>query len=247
MSDSNDATIDRTTAQFGIASYTRPPVRPEAPRLIEDEQTRLALTQTRRWSAGDALVEALAEYLRCWSVNMRGREVRFVRVVAGWAVPETPAEYPAAAVTTPNEISLVTEGGGDELGTGMELAWIEGTQVGVSVTGSARTTLGIEVWANSRAERTALVALVEDALQPVEWSAGAHVAVPEYHNTRARFGLLGYTLEDSDSDDARRYYRAVFRVDAVIPSVRIRGRRDPQPVKALVEAGTGVVVRRTAR
>ena len=230
--------LDNALTAFGIAQWARSAA-PGQPVLVLSGDAPERLTLTRSTNSVDALIDGLAAYLRQWSINVSGREFRFIEVIAGTVPAEQRAQYPSAVVTSPQPV-MYAEDDDTELGTGLETVWLdEERQVGYSILGMTRTTLSIDVWATSRPERTAAVALIEDALTPEEEITGARVRIPRYHNAVARYSLTSAVLLDSDADDAKRYVIAQMSVDAVIPTIRVRGVRAPQVLRADVTVTPG--------
>lgn len=219
---------------FGIAQWA-PPQAPNAPRLVLDEGDTTPLTLARTTNSIDAMVDGLASYLSAWSVKHAGRTFRFGSALAGFATAEQRANYPSLVVTSLSPV-LYAEDDDTELGTGIETVWLdEERRTGYSILGMTRTSLALEMWCNTRPDRAAAVALIEDALSPVEWMAGVALILPAYHSARARFSLTSMLYIDSDDMDARRYVVATATVDAVIPTIRVRGTRTPQAIRAEID------------
>jgi hypothetical protein len=166
-----------------------------------------------------ALTRGLKEYLESLrGVLAGGRELRFVQVMQVWTDTEVPAKYPAACVTAP--------GTGTYDANAMSPKTIKvPNNPGVFLRQHSELVqdMTVEVWCTDVAERMAMVALVEDLFEPVDWMTGFRLELPHYYNARATFEKMALTYIDSGDDAQRRWRRAVFAVRGTVPQLRAFG------------------------
>lgn len=193
-------------------------------------------TQIRETDARTALTRGLREYLETLSIDwVGGRQSRFTRVYDQWAAPENVAEFPSCAIYSPGE-------GTYEAHTlTQSIKRIGVTQYGLRKAAELTLPLTVEAWINDPRERTAVAAMLEDALFPVEWEAGFHLELPHYHNARATFLASSSTYRDGVDTNGRRVLLVVFSVMASVDVLRFVG---PIPLfqpsyESVVDDGTG--------
>lgn len=188
--------------------------------LVTDPRTKQVWTLTRETDARTALTRGLAEYLSGLSIEWEsGRECRLVKVLEVWSESEDPVMYPAAV------IYAVDPGEYDASKLTPETVELPDTENQcIRLSAEFSQTIVVEVWANDPQERMALVAMLEDAFDPVDWMTGFRLDLPHYHGARATFEKLTLSYED-DADEARRgWRRAIFTLQGVVPQVRAVGK-----------------------
>lgn len=196
----------------------------DAARLVRNARERVALTDRRETDCRTALTRGLKEYLEQCSAlvidadetGTHGREVRFQKVLGGWADPEVPAVVPSACVLA------LDEGSYDASRLTPKVFDLES---GLSLQESSEFTqrLAIEVWAKDPIERMALVAMLEDALDPVEWMTGFKLVLPHYHATTALYLKQSSVYLDNEQNAQRNHRRAVIMLTASMVQYRRLG------------------------
>lgn len=178
-------------------------------------------TDNRETDARTALTRGLAEYLEQLSMDVAGgRQVRFERVFQVWADPEDKAKFPAACVGSTGAGTYDASKFTPEPRAKDRLPLPDGRYL-VSPCDFVQD-LAVDVWANDPPERTACVAMVEDALScPVSWMYGMRLLLPHYFNTVGRYELLSVEYIDEEVETIRRYRRAVFKVRSSIAMRRL--------------------------
>lgn len=130
---------------------------------------------------------------------------------------EEPPPNPAEHVTKYPSIGIVALGEAENaslgLGTYLDESTIDKFGKGTALQRQAEhvETLGLEVWAESRPERRAVIAALENALSPTEQMAGLYLRIPAYYLQVARFTLKSTSLDDSLAGEMR--WRATIKVE----------------------------------
>lgn len=195
------------------------------------------LTLTRKTDTRTALTRGLAEYLSQLSIAWEGgRLSRFVQVFENWAEPEDTAHYPSAVVYS-------GEGGSyDASVLSPQLQLIPGTNIYVRSVAELVQPLTIELWTTDPQERMALVAMLEDALEPHEFMTGLRLTLPHYHNQRGTYEKLSVTYDDSQDNAQRRWRKAVISLTGNITQLRLVGQIPKLDVRLDVEVVAGVTL-----
>lgn len=171
--------------------------------LVQVPNEPLRLTSTRECDAHTAMARGLAEYLGQQVIEIGGRKLQLTTYTT-WAEPEDAVRYPAAAV-------------GASVGT-YDRGFTPDFQV--TLAGDARLfaysefnqELQIDLWATDPKERSYLMALIEESLNPVDWMYGMRLRLPFYHNTTATYELLTSQYNDSSDEAMAKYRRALITV-----------------------------------
>lgn len=173
-------------------------------------------TSVQQTDARGALCRGLREYLTqlVWNAE-GGRQLRFEKVRDNWAEPEQNAKYPSAAVYTTTTGNYTAAGFTPTVTNDNKLPEPDGRFIVSPATLEQELTL--EVWANDPKERMQLMALMEDALNPVIYRYGFQLRLPFYFNEVATFTLTSQTVNDSDENAVRRYRVAVFTLMGIVP------------------------------
>lgn len=183
-------------------------------RAIIDPDDKQRLSYVRTVDVRTGMARGLVEYLSGLSIIWDGgRRHSFASAKAAWAEPEEPAKYPGLVVlgSSPMEYDstcfknrfLADDGSGRYLRQPAE----------------ADQAFDLIIWANDPVSRMALVAMVEDALEPAEFMLGLRLELPFYFNARATYMKTDLLFDDSAGDAQRRYRRAVIHVDASAPQL----------------------------
>lgn len=197
------------------------------------EQSKVVYSSVRETDARTALARGLAEYLAQLSIQaVGGREFKFNDVFPDWAEPEEEANYPQACVYTDLEGTYEDSSFTPNMSSKNRVPQPDGRYV-VSPNGYA-IDFNLEIRAVDPQERMWLSAMVEDALDPVDFRSGALLELPHYFNQRATYRKRrsGYT-DDSTRAQAR-IRIARFIVTANIAETRLEFRPDLQ-IRRVVE------------
>lgn len=182
----------------------------------------LPSTRTNReeTDAVGAMRRGLKEYLEQISKNVAGAVVRLEEVFEEWATSEdVGTRYPAAAVLMADGRVVYDDHNlspqvhdDDALPDGRAIVKVS----------EASTEFDIEIHCDEPGQRTGVMMLLEEALNPVDWMYGFQLELPHYFGQRAVFGLLSAELPD-DATSARHGLRLVrARLAATISVVRPR-------------------------
>jgi len=206
------------TCSPGAPDETLPPLGPT--RLITQPGTPHRFNVQQEADARTALCRGMKEYIEQLSFDMLGRTVAFKQVFQTWADSEDIADYPSAAVNgsapgkyndTPKfsaELPNPTEG-------------IPGTRDFIISACEYVLDMTLSVWATDNTERSALVAMLEQALNPVDWRYGLLLELPFYFNQRATYELLEGGYVDDEPDALRRRRLARYTIRGSVPVTRV--------------------------
>lgn len=201
--------------------------------LITAPEYELGLTSYREVDAHTAMARGLAEYLGQQTIEVGGRKLQLTTYTT-WAEPEDAIRYPAAAV--------MAESG--EYARSFTPSYIEtvARDVRLFAYSEFNQELIVEVWATDPRERSYLVAMVEEALNPVDWMYGMRLQLPYYYNTSATYELMSSQYLDSAEDALAKYRRARFVVRSNMTVYRLLNFPDAHP-RIVVETEDSTVGR----
>lgn len=208
----NSAPVGRPGPRTSTIAVLEPDFRPQ-------------LTMRRECDVSTALARGLAEYLGQQSIEVGGRRLS-VSAYSTWAEPEQNAALPAIGVapssgTYERSISPLTLI--EQVDHDLRLvAFTEFEQQ-----------LNVELWASDPKERAYLGAMIEEALNPVDWMYGLRLVLPYYHGTTATYELKSCQYLDNSDDSVNRYRKALYVVEATITVYRLLSIPDAQPVLRL--------------
>lgn len=203
----------------------KPPVRPLST-LMREPSYRVDLTGYRETDVHTAMARGLAEYLSQQTIDIGGRKLSLTTYTT-WAEPENQVSYPAVAVGA-------GPGSYDRNLTPTMGPTITGQQRLISVTEFSQE-LTVDLWATDPKERLYLVAMIEEALNPVDWMYGFRLQLPFYHNATAVYELLNSQYQDSSDDAMAKYRRAMFTVRGTTTAYRLLNFPDAKPVVPQVD------------
>lgn len=210
----------------------KPGARPAAT-LIRDPGFRPELTAYRETDVHTALTRGLAEYLSQQSIDIGGRLLRLT-TYSTWAEPEDKISFPSAGVGA-------GPGRYDRSFTPSLAASIANDVRLFAFTEFAQE-LTIELWATDPKERAYLVAMIEEALNPVDWMYGMRLLLPFYHSTTATYELTSSQYVDSAEDAMRKYRKATFTVNGNVQALRLLTLPSSIPRARLDAIGPDVVL-----
>lgn len=176
----------------------KPGARPVS-QLVRDNNYIPKLTGYREVDAHTAMARGLAEYLGQQTIEVGGRKLQLTTYTT-WAEPEDAVRYPSAAIGA--EAGVYDRGFTPDYVTTIEgnsrlMAYSEFNQE-----------LQIDLWATDPRERSYLMAMIEEALNPVEWMYGMRLVLPFYHGTTATYELVSSQFVDSSDAAMAKYRRA---------------------------------------
>lgn len=206
---------------------------PGGTRLIElADDRQLELTSNRETDCRGALTRGLAEYVQQLVIDwgILRRQLKFVEVKIDWSSNEEPAQYPSAAVFSEVEGAYDMEGRFTpkvtRLSTGETLLDV----------GEFVTRVTVDLWAIDIRERQGLVAMLEDAFNPVEWMTGFRLELPHYHGVRSTWECIGSQYLDAPAEAQQRARRAQFILGAKVSQIRMIARRPDMQGRIKAEA-----------
>lgn len=210
----------------------KPGARPSST-LVRDPETRPQLTGYRETDVHTALARGLAEYLAQQSIEVGGRKLQLTTYTT-WAEPEDAIRYPAAAVGA--------AAGSYERGFTPQVMQTVDKKVRLVAFSEFAQELSVEVWATDPKERSYLTAMVEEALNPVEWMYGMRLILPFYHGAVATYELLTSQYLDSSDDAMAKYRRVQFTLNGNVTAYRLLDFPDSNPRLRLDVNDTSVVL-----
>jgi hypothetical protein len=186
------------------------------------EPSRIAFTAKRETDCRTALCRGLAEYLIQLSFHAPdGNVVAFKKAFATWPSPEDDGEYPSALVHTDDEGIYEASSFTPDLAPQNKIADPDDGRFVVTPNGF-QLDMEVEVHSSDPVERKWLVAMLEDALDPVDWRSGALLELPHYFGQRATYKMLRMKYEDAadTAQEGLRVARVVVRGN--VPQTRLQ-------------------------
>jgi hypothetical protein len=182
-------------------------------------QGQPVFTLVRETDCRTAMTRGLQEYLQQLTIDWPdGRQERFAAVFDTWAESEDRLQYPSAAVYSVEEMTY--DAGSLSPATETDPA----TNTQYTHPSEAMLQMTVELWCQDPEQRMAVIAMLEDAFNPVEWMAGFRLILPHYHGMVATYmPPAGMTYMDTEEDAKRRYRKAVFTISGRVPQVRVLG------------------------
>jgi len=188
-----------------------------------------------------ALQRGLAEYLEQLSYSCQnGRTVRFAQVTEEWAEPEENAKYPAAAIYTQGPGVYEARALNPALNPKQRLPPPDNRYLIIPSEYTAN--LVIECFSTDNEERTAIIQMMESALNPSFWRSGFVLELPHYFNIRATYVLKESTIPDDAEDALSRRRRVLFNLTAQGPLVTLFSFPDAKPRHVLESVGPDIDV-----
>lgn len=201
--------------------------------LVTDPNTGPMLTAVRETDTHTAMARGLAEYLGQQSIEVGGRKLQLTAYTT-WAEPENQVSYPAVAVGG-------LEGIYDRSLIPNVVQTLDKSTRLVSFTEFSQN-LTVELWTTDPKERAYLTAMIEEALNPVEWMYGFRLMLPFYHGATAVYELMSSQYLDSSDDAMAKYRRAQFSIRGVITAYRALNFPAARPSVRLDDIGSAVVL-----
>jgi len=201
--------------------------------LVRDPNFKPSLTAYRETDVHTAMARGLAEYLSQQSIDIGGRLLRLT-TFSTWAEPEQNVSYPALGVGA--------GAGNYDRGFTPKLVGTIANEARIFGYSEFTQSLNLELWATDPKERAYLVAMVEEALNPVDWMYGCRLVLPFYHSTTATYELVSSQYQDSSDDAMKKYRKATFEVSANIQTLRLLTLPKAQPRARLDVVGPDVLL-----
>lgn len=196
--------------------------------LITDAEYDIPFTARRETDCWGALARGLSEYVSQLRMDWEGgTSVRLLKVHEGWAEPEALSAYPSAVVYSEAPGAY----DGDSLATIREVLPDGRSLQRVS---EFVQTYTLDVWCTNKEDRTALVAMLEDAFDPVDWMSGFRLRLPHYHNAVGTFLKDALNIQDSAEQAGRRWRLASFTIAASMPQIRFIGAAPALDIRTVV-------------
>lgn len=184
-------------------------------RVVLDRDDAEQLTPVRTTDTRTALARGLAEYLSTQRIVWDGgREVALASVHVTWAEPEQPSNSPALTIVG------LGDGEYDTADFQPHLVEVVPSRSYLRQTAELSQTFAVVAWATDPDMRTALSALLEDALDPAEHMTGVRLELPYYFGARATYLVSNVSYADTPGDAARRWRTVSFTVQGMVPKYR---------------------------
>lgn len=211
------------TPDFSREESPLAPPPPGGTVLIDRPDIRQSLTSNRETDVTYALVRGLKEYIEQLSIETQAaRVLLFAQVVEVHAAYELQARYPAAAVSPLGDtkydsrkfVPSLTEILKDDVGEAY-------ASLVLGASHEAVVDIQLEVWASDEQARVMLVAMLEDAFLPTDWSSAVRLMLPHYHGVHAVYLQNSVGYQDDGTARQRGIHRAMFKVTGRCPLIRM--------------------------
>lgn len=206
---------------FDRGPELEPPPSPGGTAVVGRGENQV-LTSNRETDVTYALIRGLKEYVEQLQIETpSARILLFKTVVANHADWEEHARYPGAAVTPFGETRYDSQKFTPALTT--VLSDDTGKPYARLILGSASEAvvdMQVEVVASDPEARLTLVAMLEDAFLPHDWSSALRLRLPHYHGVHATYSKVSVMHQDDPQSKARGINRALFKVNGRCPVVR---------------------------
>lgn len=182
-------------------------------------------SQTRLTDATTALCRGLAEYAAQQKANLIGRDLEFALSHDAQPRAEDLSNFPAFAAFT-NE----TDGTYEAANLGARVRQVRYPDGTWETSGSELAIdVNAEIWANDPEERQALVGMMEDALNPVDWMNGVRLELPHYFNQRATYQLVRVRYTGGSIEALQNLFVARMVLRANVPVTRLLALPEGKP------------------
>ena len=196
------------------------PVPAQETELVTDRSRQQVLTDRVETDAHTALTRGLAEYLRgLEAIADGGNDLRFELVTADFPDPEGDEDYPAAGIWSPNP--GVYDASNFAPGKPCIIADKSGTLTGLQKSSELMLDLFVDVVCTDKNERTAVMAMLEQGFNPVDFMYGFRLVLPHYFGVHATYEPKGNQYADDDLSSIQNRRRARITVRANVPVITI--------------------------
>jgi hypothetical protein len=193
-------------------------------RLVDRPDDKQRMTLRRDTDATTAMTRGMAEYLgRLTFDGKAGKRLQWARVFDAWADTETVAEVPSLIVYAPQEGVYDARNMASGINARDRVDSPDRPGPGTFAVASSELVqvIHIEVWTAEAEDRVGAVAMIEDALSPVDYMHGARLELPHYHNVRASFEMISVQYDDNAESVQRRFRLVTIKVNGSVPVVRL--------------------------
>ena len=188
-----------------------------ATRLVTSPKDAQVIVWNRETDCRNALTRGIKEYFEQLSIVWtEGRQLSFAQSFSDWADAEDDADYPAFIAYT------VTEGTYDASNMSPSPQTVQipdGTKRYVRQTSEFQVPVHVDVWCNDSESRTGIIAMLEDASNPVDWMYGFRLKLPHYWGVHATFEKVSSIYLDDPDKVYRRWRIASITYNAALPEV----------------------------
>lgn len=197
----------------GIPSAVQPPQ--GLTRLVTDPTSSTAYHLDQETDARTAIARGIKEYLEQLSYNaFGGRLTKFQQVFDTWPQAEEKARYPAAAV--------IALGDGDYDASSLTPVAYETVEgLGLVKVAELKIDVLVMIYATDNKERANVFAMLEAALNPVDWMYGFRLEVPHYFSSRVTCEPGAMRYEDTQEDAIRRFRKGSVVVRCSTPVLNV--------------------------
>jgi hypothetical protein len=199
---------------------TRPPAVVGRSCLITDSGLLTAITEVRETDARTALARGVKEYLAQLPpfTHPNGRTVQIFEMFDVWAEQEKKRKYPSGIAYSTGPGTYDSTGFTPQINPNCK---ISDTQFLIKYS-ELTINLTVDIVTTDPEERIAIVMMLEDALNPVEWMYGFRLELPHYHNLRGTYELMDNNFPDDEAKVFQRNRHVVFTLKAAVPVVRLK-------------------------
>ena len=185
-------------------------------RLITDPRDREKTTFVRQCDCRTAVARGLKEYIEDLSIDWtNGKHLAFTEVLEVWGDEVNPADMKQSCV-----VNGVGEGTYLDTQLSPTLQRCEdGTNRVVKIVGEFEQEFDVLIWSDTPTNRVALVSMVEDALDPVDWMCGMRLELPFFFGARATYDSANVVYIDTADDAQKRYRVASIHVTASVAHI----------------------------
>lgn len=186
-------------------------------RLILSQSEAEAYTAARETDVRTAVLRGLREYIENLSYDAPGgARHRFLKVEETWPEPDQNAKYPSANIYT-EEPGIY-----DAVGFVPSFEQLPDGRL-LQVSSEFTQVITIDLWCTNATERMGLIAMLEDAFDPVDWMSGFRLRLPHYFNAVASYLKASISAVDSTENANRRWRLASMTLQAAVPQIRMVG------------------------
>jgi len=173
------------------------------------------LTARRETDAHTALTRGLAEYLQSLSIEWTDGPLSLADAVYDHAEFENANIYPRAAVYASGEGTY----DGSHLAQMVPRETLPNGLYPIS-TDELVLDITVELWAQSKVQRTGIAAMLEDGLRPIPDSPGFKLILPHYYGCNSEYVAKRMTYSFSDDEAQANVWKATCVVWARVPVIR---------------------------
>lgn len=193
-------------------------------RLIVETSDKQRYFAHRECDTLTAVIRGLREYLEQVAIECgSGYESVFKAVHESAAYTEDRNDYPGATVSPAAEAEYYGSAMNAQIDRTKVCEDVPATSPGItraflSSATDLRASLSFDMASTTLEERAAVVAAVQNAMEPVTWTYGIRLELPHYHHARASYTPMGITFSQ---DPQKGLWLATMRVQARCPVIKV--------------------------